>query len=212
MTPKTLANRLATLRDRLDTARSFFTPERCSAYVAVVRSLTAAYLNGEPAPQGISDEQWRQAVVRFSQGINYQVTANELLITFEGTPLIDAQGREQGDAIDLITFADIEAWIDAGFQGEVLGKDVVPGDEDPNVPHVIYTAVHGKLRKDGSRSAPNPQYEGLRQAIRQWMNQSPYRFADHLPGLRGVWANALRHRYREDMKRHVHREAQRALK
>lgn len=193
----------------LETADKFFTAPRGSAYLAVLREVTVAYLLGRGAPRELTPERWESAVMRFAQGIQVERLSSGFRFAFEGVPLADEQGEAIAGGsqlgVDLITFADIEAWIQAGVEGDPLGKRIQPGEDLDEAAHLIYTAVHGKARKDGSRSSPSTKgpHVRLRAAIREWMDRSPYGFGRHVPALRQVWKEALRDRYRTEMREFI---------
>jgi hypothetical protein len=182
--------------------KGFFTRVRGEQYAGVVRQVTVAYLLDHPSPASVSEEQWESAVKRFASGITAMVSASSMLIHWEGIPLVDGKGSTRTGAVDLITFNDVEAWIRAGVDGEPLGKRIKAGEDLGEAAHLVYTAIHGKARKDGSRAPASTKgnHGRLREAVREFLKRSPYGFGKYFPALRVLWRNAIRPLYRAEMK------------
>lgn len=169
ITVNQFADRLRRVGRFLDDADELFTVPRVGLLLGLAKEAARNYLT--PLRRAnIDAETWYVMVDEFVDGLRAEREGPSLVIRYrqDDVAVVSTDGsvpRPGGDPGQRpITWLDIVAWIQAGEDQQPYGKNLGRGDGDPkNTARKVYRAAV---------VSTSPEYEPLREAIRQFMRNA----------------------------------------
>lgn len=183
-------------------------------YRDAVRDLTRSYLLSQ-RPGDVDPEAWEEGVALFVSYIEAELTpptGKGITVYWQGRGMLQADGTlvsggagTDGD-VEVITLQDLQAWVEAGRQGDPLGKRLEAMDAGLSTEEIalhLHGIVHGFPRADGTRHPPSTSdnHERLREAVREFLQEDrTLSFGPYFPAIRSLWEPLLRHFWNRDLR------------
>lgn len=169
-------------------------------YHQVARQIAEATMRAL-RPPGAVVERWEQRVREVVEGVVIRQNGAELVLTLGRRRDGMLPENSSRSAVEMVSFRDIEEWIEAGRRGESGGKDLTRQDEHGmsrgNTPTArlavaIIRAYYGK--------EPKAEWERLRMHIQNWMRGSDVmKPKEWQQAIIQAWQDALGHIMHRDM-------------
>ena len=168
-------------------------------YAGIARRVGMSVLMAMP-PEGMDASEWSLRVHEFGELIGSRMDAKAMEIFYNGRMAGDASGVTAKE----ISYTDVEAWVEAGLEGQD-GKQVTDEElaesEPGDVVHDIANRVYGALTSEQTAFGfAGKDYSGIRQVLGDWVGTHPVDNLDAmLDSVLAAWAVALEPVIERDM-------------